>query len=68
MGGARSGMNYTANQAPDINCRSTSSSFGGWISGPPGQEGAAGTHNDCITLIYRTDSIVFRIQFDWTWG
>jgi hypothetical protein len=68
MVGARSGINYTANDAPDINCRSTSPFFRGRISGPPGKEGAAGSHNDCITLIYRTDSTVFRIQFDWTCG
>jgi hypothetical protein len=45
MGGARSGMNYTANQAPDMNCRSTSSFFGGWISGLTGKEEAAGSHD-----------------------
>jgi hypothetical protein len=68
MGGARSVRNHPEKQAPDIKCRSTVDRlhlhfWGVRISGLPGKEGAAGSHNDCIVLKYRTDSTISRIQF-----
>jgi hypothetical protein len=45
MGVAGNRRNKQASQAPDIDCRSTSSFFGDWFSGLPGKQGAAGRHN-----------------------
>jgi hypothetical protein len=58
-GGAGSGRNHAANQAPDIDCRSIPSFFGVLFSGLPGKEGEAGNYNDLIDTVQTLQVPVF---------